>query len=143
MIVIKTADGKFFFSTFVNLGEEEQTEIDENVLTLQELQYIVQAADSKRIIVTTEDMNKVKARIAALSSSGEIDPAILEGKEDKTNKADEVGEGSDTEYPTTNAVKEYIDGELSPLAQVAFSGSYLDLSNRPTGGNGEPFTVTP
>lgn len=140
MIIIKTADGKFFFSTFLNLLEEEQAEVDETKLTLQELQYIVKSVDTGRILVEAADLDKVKARIISLSSSGEIDPSVLAGKEDKTNKADVVGEGSDTKYPTTNAVKEYITEELSP---VAFSGSYLDLTNKPSGGSGEPFTVTP
>lgn len=140
MITIKTADGKFFFSTFINLLEEEQAEVDETTLSLQELQYVVKSVDTGRILVEASDLDKVKTRIISLSSSGEIDPSVLAGKEDKTNKADIVGEGSDTLYPTTNAVKEYITEELSP---VAFSGNYLDLINRPSGGNGEPFTVVP
>ena len=32
----------------------------------------------------------------------------ISGKEDKANKATAIGEGSDTAYPTTNAVKEYV-----------------------------------
>ena len=59
--------------------------------------------------------------------------------EDVTNKSATTTLGtSNTLYPTQGAVKSYVDTiavtkvNISSLATVATSGSYLDLSNRPT-----------
>ena len=88
MITITTGDGKFFFSDFVNLFEEQSAEIDENALDLKELQYLLSAYNTKRIYINEEDYVKVRDRIALLSASssgggGDIDPALLGLKEDK------------------------------------------------------------
>ena len=91
MITITTGDGKFFFSDFVNLFEEQSAEIDENALDLKELQYLLSAYNTKRIYTNEEDYVKIRDRIALLSTSssgggGDIDPALLGLKEDKSNK---------------------------------------------------------
>ena len=91
MITITTGDGKFFFSDFVNLFEEQSAEIDENALDLKELQYLLSAYNTRRIYTNEEDYVKIRDRIALLSTSssgggGDIDPALLGLKEDKSNK---------------------------------------------------------
>lgn len=70
MIQITTEDGKYFFSEFVNLMEEQTEEIDENTLTLIDLQYILLAYKTKRITLSEGDLLKVNNKIKELSSTG-------------------------------------------------------------------------
>lgn len=70
MIQITTEDGKYFFSEFVNLMEEQTAEIDENTLTLVDLQYILLAYKTKRITLSEGDLLKVNNKIKELSSTG-------------------------------------------------------------------------
>ena len=56
MITITTGDGKFFFSDFVNLFEEQSAEIDENALDLKELQYLLSAITLNVSILTKKIM---------------------------------------------------------------------------------------
>lgn len=70
MIQITTEDGKYFFSEFVNLIEEQTEEVDENTLTLVDLQYILLAYKTKRITLSEGDLLKVNNKIKELSSTG-------------------------------------------------------------------------
>lgn len=70
MIQITTEDGKYFFSEFVNLTEEQTEEVDENTLTLVDLQYILLAYKTKRITLSEGDLLKVNNKIKELSSTG-------------------------------------------------------------------------
>lgn len=135
MITITTGDGKFFFSDFVNLLEEQSAEIDENALDLKELQYLLSAYNTKRIYTNEEDYVKVRDRIALLSASssgggGDIDPALLGLKEDKSNKTTTIsGTGSNISYPTTSAVVNYMDGTLTSFKTSLELNSYAKLSD--------------
>lgn len=70
MIQITTEDGKYFFSEFVNIIEEQTEEIDENTLTLVDLQYILLAYKTERITLSEGDLLKVNNKIEELSSTG-------------------------------------------------------------------------
>ena len=135
MITITTGDGKFFFSDFVNLFEEQSAEIDENALDLKELQYLLSAYNTKRIYINEEDYVKVRDRIALLSASssgggGDIDPALLGLKEDKSNKTTTIsGTGSNISYPTTSAVVNYMNGTLTSFKTSLELNTYAKLSD--------------
>ena len=135
MITITTGDGKFFFSDFVNLFEEQSAEIDENALDLKELQYLLSAYNTKRIYINEEDYVKIRDRIALLSTSssgggGDIDPALLGLKEDKSNKTTTIsGAGSNISYPTTNAVVNYMSGTLTSFKTSLELNTYAKLSD--------------
>ena len=135
MITIRTAKGKFFFSDFVNLFEEQSAEIDENALDLKELQYLLSAYNTKRIYINEEDYVKVRDRIALLSTSssgggGDIDPALLGLKEDKSNKTTTIsGTGSNISYPTTSAVVNYMSGTLTSFKTSLELNTYARLSD--------------
>lgn len=135
MITITTGNGKFFFSDFVNLFEEQSAEIDENALELKELQYLLSAYNTKRIYINEEDYVKVRDRIALLSASssgggGDIDPALLGLKEDKSNKTTTIsGTGSNISYPTTSAVVNYMSGTLTSFKTSLELNTYARLSD--------------
>lgn len=135
MITITTGDGKFLFSDFVNLIEEQSAEIDENTLDLKELQYLLSAYNTKRIYINEEDYVKVRDRIALLSASssgggGDIDPALLGLKEDKSNKTTTISEtGSNISYPTTSAVVNYMNGTLTSFKTSLELNSYAKLAD--------------
>ena len=135
MITITTGDGKFFFSDFVNLFEEQSAEIDENALDLKELQYLLSAYNTKRIYINEEDYVKVRDRIALLSASssgggGDIDPALLGLKEDKSNKTTTIsGTGSNISYPTTSAVVNYMSGTLTSFKTSLELNTYAKLAD--------------
>ena len=135
MITITTGDGKFFFSDFVNLFEEQSAEIDENALDLKELQYLLSAYNTRRIYTNEEDYVKIRDRIALLSTSssgggGDIDPALLGLKEDKSNKTTTIlGTGSNISYPTTSAVVNYMSGTLTSFKTSLELNTYSKLSD--------------
>lgn len=135
MITITTGDGKFFFSDFVNLFKEQSAEIDENALDLKELQYLLSAYNTRRIYTNEEDYVKVRDRIALLSASssgggGDIDPALLGLKEDKSNKTTTIsGTGSNISYPTTSAVVNYMSGTLTSFKTSLELNTYARLSD--------------
>lgn len=135
MITITTGDGKFFFSDFVNLFEEQSAEIDENALDLKELQYLLSAYNTRRIYTNEEDYVKIRDRIALLSTSssgggGDIDPALLGLKEDKSNKTTTIsGTGSNISYPTTSAVVNYMSGTLTSFKTSLELNTYARLSD--------------
>ena len=135
MITITTGDGKFFFSDFVNLFEEQSAEIDENALDLKELQYLLSAYNTRRIYTNEEDYVKIRDRIALLSTSssgggGDIDPALLGLKEDKSNKTTTIsGTGSNISYPTTSAVVNYMSGTLTSFKTSLELNTYAKLSD--------------
>ena len=135
MITITTGDGKFFFSDFVNLFEEQSAEIDENALDLKELQYLLSAYNTRRIYTNEEDYVKIRDRIALLSTSssgggGDIDPALLGLKEDKSNKTTTIsGTGSNISYPTTSAVVNYMSGTLTSFKTSLELNTYVRLSD--------------
>ena len=135
MITITTGDGKFFFSDFVNLFEEQSAEIDENALDLKELQYLLSAYNTKRIYINEEDHIKIRDKITLLSTSssgggGDIDLALLGLKEDKSNKTTTIlGTGSDISYPTTSAVVNYMNGTLTSFKTSLELNTYAKLSD--------------
>ena len=135
MITITTGDGKFFFSDFVNLFEEQSAEIDENALDLKELQYLLSAYNTRRIYTNEEDYVKIRDRIALLSTSssgggGDIDPALLGLKEDKSNKTTTIsGTGSNISYPTTSAVVNYMSGTLTSFKTSLELNTYAKLAD--------------
>ena len=135
MITITTGDGKFFFSDFVNLFEEQSAEIDENALDLKELQYLLSAYNTRRIYTNEEDYVKIRDRIALLSTSssgggGDIDPALLGLKEDKSNKTTTIsGTGSNISYPTTSAVVNYMSGTLTSFKTSLELNTYARLAD--------------
>ena len=135
MITITTGDGKFFFSDFVNLFKEQSAEIDENALDLKELQYLLSAYNTRRIYTNEEDYVKIRDRIALLSTSssgggGDIDPALLGLKEDKSNKTTTIsGTGSNISYPTTSAVVNYMNGTLTSFKTSLELNTYARLAD--------------
>ena len=135
MITITTGDGKFFFSDYVNLFEEQSAEIDDNALDLKELQSLISAYNTRRIYTNEEDYVKIRDRIALLSTSssgggGDIDPALLGLKEDKSNKTTTIsGTGSNISYPTTSAVVNYMNGTLTSFKTSLELNTYSKLSD--------------
>ena len=63
MITIKTEKGKFFFSSFISLGEEKEAQIDEILLSLFDLKYLITAIETRRVEASEEDLGILKATI--------------------------------------------------------------------------------
>ena len=123
MITIRTAKGKFFFSSFISLSVEKEVEIDETLLSLSDLKYLLTAVETARLESSLEDLDAIKSTIATRelgSGAGSIDPSILLTKEDKINKVKAFGAGSDTSYPTTNAVRSFITNEIADLNLTSY-----------------------
>ena len=135
MITIRTAKGKFFFSSFISLSEEKEAQIDETLLSLLDLKYLLTAIETTRLESSIDDLDTLKATIVLReSSSGEsgVDPSVLLTKEDKINKVKVFGVGSDISYPTTNAVKSFVSAEITSLnlttyAKTSVVNTSLDL----------------
>lgn len=70
MVKITTEHGKFFFSDFIYLLEEQSADIDETVLKINDLTYLLLAYLTKRVTMSEEDLVKVKNKIKELSSTG-------------------------------------------------------------------------
>ena len=109
-------------------------DVDENICTLEELKYIETSARTKRVSMSGGDFSKVVERIAALSSSsgggGDIDPALLGLKEDKSNKTTTIsGTGSNISYPTTSAVVNYMSGTLTSFKTSLELNTYARLAD--------------
>lgn len=124
MITIRTANGKFFFSSFISLSEEKEAQIDETLLSLFDLKYLLTAIETARLESSLEDLDTLKATIVLReSSSGEggVDPSVLLTKEDKINKVKVFGVGSDISYPTTNAVKSFVSAEITSLNLTTYA----------------------
>lgn len=119
MITIRTAKGKFFFSSFISLSEEKEAQIDETLLFLFDLKYLITAIETGRVGSSEEDLGILKATIiikeAGTGGEGGVDPIVLQSKEDKINKVKVFGTGSDISYPTTNAVKSFVTTEITGL----------------------------
>lgn len=72
MITIRTAKGKFFFSSFISLSEEKEAQIDETLLSLLDLKYLLTAIETTRLESSIDDLDALKATIVLReSSSGE------------------------------------------------------------------------
>ena len=135
MITIRTANGKFFFSSFISLSEEKEAQIDETLLSLFDLKYLLTAIETARLESSLEDLDTIKSLIATRelgSGAGSIDHSILLAKEDKINKVKVFGVGSDISYPTTNAVKSIVSAEITDLnittyAKTSVVNTSLDL----------------
>lgn len=125
MITIRTAKGKFFFSSFISLSEEKEAQVDETLLSLFDLKYLLRAIETTRVEASEDDLDTLKATIAIRESgSGEgggVDPSVLLTKEDKINKVKVFGTGSDVSYPTTNAVKSFIATEITGLNLTTYA----------------------
>ena len=131
MITIRTAKGKFFFSSFISMSVEKEVEIDETLLSLSDLKYLLTAVETARLESSLEDLDAIKSTIAIRelgSGAGSIDPSILLTKEDKINKVKAFGAGSDTSYPTTNAVRSFITNEIADLNLTSYAKTSVVIS---------------
>ena len=109
-------------------------DVDENTCTLEELKYIETSFKTKRVSMSGGDISKVVERIAILSScsggGGDIDPALLGLKEDKSNKTTTIsGTGSNISYPTTSAVVNYMSGTLTSFKTSLELDTYARLAD--------------
>lgn len=135
MITIIAEDDKVFYSRFANLQEFEQADLDEGLLSLSELKYLLKAIESKRLRTDPTSLSVLQSTINSRSSngSGSLDPSLLLSKEDNTNKTDTIGAGSSVLYPTTKAVVSYVAGATtsfitsSSLTPYAFETSVQQL----------------
>lgn len=134
MITIATEVGKYYFTDFISLGSNESAVIDEKLLVLGQLKSLRNAYKTDRLIVSSGDKLKVEAEIESKSQTG--------GGGNVKSVQGEIGDvvldATEIDLTTGGSIEEKF-GELSP---VAFTGSYLDLTNR-LGGTGEPFAVIP
>lgn len=106
MVTIQAQVGKFYFSDFLVLLSGESKQIDETVLNVFQLKDLLSSIRTKRLVVSTIDLEKIETAYASKNNSGggTIDPSVLAGKEDKSNKVQVLGSGSATSYPSTAAV---------------------------------------
>ena len=117
----------------IMLSGGDVKDIDENICNLKELKYIDMSVKTKRVLMSVIDIAKVTSRINELEFSGGGDAPV---KSVNTEIGDVVLDASKIKMTDGDSIEE----EFSQLASVAYSGDYLDLSNRPVG-TGEPFTV--
>lgn len=109
--------------------------IDVDILLLSELKSIRNLSLAHDISISTNDYNYIVSKIASMSGGSGGDAPVKSVNEEI---GDVVLDASKIKVADGDTIQE----EFSQLSPVAYSGSYLDLSNRP-GGTGEPFTVTP
>lgn len=114
MVTIQAQVGKFYFSDFLVLLSGESKQIDETVLTVFQLKDLLSSIRTKRLLTSTIDLEKIETEYASKNNTGGggIDPSLLAGKEDKSSKVQVLGTGSATSYPSTAAVKTYVDEGL-------------------------------
>lgn len=113
MVTIQAQVGKFYFSGFLVLLSGESKQIDETVLTVFQLKDLLSSIRTKRLLTSTIDLEKIETAYASKNNTGGgIDPSLLAGKEDKSSKVQVLGTGSATSYPSTAAVKTYVDEGL-------------------------------
>ena len=113
MVTIQAQVGKFYFSDFLVLLSGESKQIDETVLTVFQLKDLLSSIRTKRLLTSTIDLEKIETAYASKNNTGGgIDPSLLAGKEDKSSKVQVLGTGSATSYPSTAAVKTYVDEGL-------------------------------
>lgn len=115
MVTIQAQVGKFYFSDFLVLLSGESKQIDETVLTVFQLKDLLSSIRTKRLLTSTIDLEKIETAYASKNNTGGggIDPSLLAGKEDKSSKVQVLGTGSATSYPSTAAVKTYVDTGLA------------------------------
>lgn len=120
----------------LNLKPRIAGTIDVDTLLLSELKSLRNLYLANDIIISEIDFNYIFAKIESLSgSSGGGDAPV---KSVNTEIGDVVLDASKIKVAKGHSIEE----EFSQLASVAYSGNYLDLSNRPVG-TGEPFQVKP
>lgn len=121
MVTIQAQVGKFYFSDFLVLLSGESKQIDETVLTVFQLKDLLSSIRTKRLLTSTIDLEKIETAYASKNNTGGggIDPSLLAGKEDKSSKVQVLGTGSATSYPSTAAVKTYVDEGLALKANQA------------------------
>lgn len=118
----------------LNLKPRTAGTIDVDTLLLSELKSLRNLYLANDIIISESDFNYIVAKIEQLSGgSGGGDAPV---KSVNTEIGDVVLDASKIKVTEGHSIEE----EFGQLASVAYSGNYLDLSNRPTG-TGEPFTV--
>lgn len=118
----------------LNLKPRTAGTIDVDTLLLSELKSLRNLYLANDIIISEIDFNYIFAKIESLSGgSGGGDAPV---KSVNTEIGDVVLDASKIKVTEGHSIEE----EFGQLASVAYSGNYLDLSNRPTG-TGEPFTV--
>lgn len=122
----------------LNLKPRAAGTIDVDTLLLSELKSLRNLYLVNDIILNINDFNYITAKIESLSSNsgggGDIDPALLGLKEDKSNKTTTIsGAGSNISYPTTSAVVNYMSGTLTSFKTSLELNTYaklLDMTSR-------------
>ena len=135
MISIQGVYGKVFVLDLVNDNEgtyiirgNDSTEIEEGICTIEELRYILNGIQTKRISMSSSDVQVIIDLIAIKGDSGGsggIDPSILNNKEDKSNKTDIIDSNntSTVSYPSIKAVVDYVGSHSSSGNGVYFGDS--------------------
>jgi hypothetical protein len=125
MIHLTAAQGKYYFSDVVILLSGESTDVDEQALTLGQLEGLKDGYETSRLLMTVGDYQKLLEALESKTSSG------AGGKVGSVNG--EIGEvvldASEIDFTSGGS----IEAKFGELSNVAFSGSYLDLTNRPGG----------
>jgi hypothetical protein len=121
----------------LNLKPKAAGTIDVDTLILSELKSLRNLYLVNDIILNINDFNYITAKIESLSGgSGSGGDAPV--KSVNTEIGDVVLDASKIKVADGDTIQE----EFEQLSPVAYSGSYLDLINRPVGtGSSEPFTV--
>lgn len=116
----------------LNLKPRAAGTIDVDTLILSELKSLRNLYLANDITLNINDFNYIVAKIESLSSSGSDSPVRSVNEE----IGDVVLDASKIKVEDGDTIQE----EFEQLSQVAYTGNYLDLINRPNG-SPEPFQV--
>ena len=162
MISIQGVYGKVFVLDLVNDNEgtyiirgNDSIELEEGICTIEELRYILNGIETKRINVSNIDKQIIIDLIDIKDDSGGsggIDPSILNNKEDKSNKIIEINasnEGSISLYPSVKAVKDLLDSTssgggvaLGETSSTAYRGDRGKVAYDHSQSQGNPHNTT-
>lgn len=142
MVKITTEHGKFFFSDFIYLLEEQSADIDETVLKINDLTYLLLAYLTKRVTMSEEDLVKVKNKITSLQNTGgnsdsidmEVISELLNQRESISNKIKSMQElSTEEDYLTAVGVMGYVNETVGALVEELDTSSFAtktELTNR-------------
>lgn len=119
MITVHGVQGRYFLATFINIRGNESQALDEEILTLHELNYLITGWSSRVIEINEADIDKVRNRVLALSNA----EVIVSGDYVPLNE-----KGSPLGLATLDSTGRLPTAQLpNDLAAVAFSGDKSDI----------------
>lgn len=112
MITINGSKGRYFLASFVNIKGDETITLDESVLALNELEYLITGWSSNLINISPTDVDKIKNRIL---STSEMTPDLYIPISEKGDSLGVATLDSSGKVPTSQLPSMSSGGEVSSV----------------------------